>query len=840
MLSRKLKHLVLGLMSGLCWALPATAQSVTPTSGEGNVGTEVVNGVDIFTVTGGTQQLRTLFHSFETFSPATADVLFQLDTTQDSIEYVIGRVTGNDTSFIDARLQLIGGDSPDLFLINPNGITFGENASLSLPGSFLASSAESVLFNDSLEFSARNPGEAPLLVVSAPTGLQLGVSSANVQVNSVGHSFDGSVGSSIRGNAPLGLQVGIGQTLGLVGGDITLDGGILSADSGQIALGAIGEQNAPTQVALKQQEGRWQLDYERLSPSGNLRLLNQSLVNAGGNVAEAGQGTIQIWAGNLALEDGSILWIENQGSQAAGPIDVHITDTTYLTGLVTGGVLESGIYADSQSTGRGSDVTIDTGRLLLQDGGNLQARAFDAGDSGHLTINADQVDFVDTVSDNVLAVVGTRLARSSGQAGDVTINTQRLSNRGGGTISASNVFGTGNSGSILIDAKESVEFRTVEGNESDALITASTISPSGNAGDITVNTARLLLEGGAVISSSTYGAGRSGTITVNATEEVVLAGNRTSLQREIQEGSTIRSAGILLPESVTTRFGLPQQITGAAGDVIINTNRLEVKDGGEIAVRHDSLGDAGTLDVRANVVMLAQGGKLSAATASGEGGNIQLNLQELLFMRDSSLINAESFGVGNGGNVSINSPLILGLENSDIIANALQGAGGNISLTSQSILGLASRDQLTTESDISASSEFGVDGTVEINNLTVDPGAALADLPEAPADADAQIVSACASNDGNQFVASGRGGLPISPMALLSTNRLWSDVRSVLPADEIASESVAVNLPSIIEANLAPEIVEANGWQRSSEGRIELLTTAAVVSGSNHLMNCLI
>ncbi|MFK8183139.1 MAG: hypothetical protein AB8B99_07170 [Phormidesmis sp.] len=49
----------------------------------------------MFTVTGGDQQLNTLFHSFEDFSPESANVLFQLDNSQSAVEF-IARAFGSE------------------------------------------------------------------------------------------------------------------------------------------------------------------------------------------------------------------------------------------------------------------------------------------------------------------------------------------------------------------------------------------------------------------------------------------------------------------------------------------------------------------------------------------------------------------------------------------------------------------------------------------------------------------------------------------------------------------------------------------------------------------------
>jgi large exoprotein involved in heme utilization and adhesion len=156
---------------------------------------------------------------------------------------------------------------------------------------------------------------------------------------------------------------------------------------------------------------------------------------------------------------------------------------------------------------------------------------------------------------------------------------------------------------------------------------------------------------------------------------------------------------------------------------------------------------------------LSDRGSITASAKSGEGGNINLQVQDTVLMRRGSQVSFEAGGIGNGGNITINAPFIIGLENSDIIANAVEGRGGNIEITTQGIFGLAYRPQLTSNSDITASSEFGVNGTVDINNFGVDPSSGLVELPENVTDPSQQIATGCSANQGSTFVATGRGGI---------------------------------------------------------------------------------
>jgi large exoprotein involved in heme utilization and adhesion len=492
-------------------------------------------------------------------------------------------------------------------------------------------------------------------------------------------------------------------------------------------------------------------------------------------------------------------------------------------------LFSSGIFSYALSTGRGGDVSLSTERLLLQGGRNvIGASTFGAADSGNIEIDAPEISIIGGLKDGSFVTIQTF---GSADGGNLTLNTDRLLLHNGGAISnnvsrvsgsAGNVSsGSGSAGNVTVNATESIEMGG-SGGSTISLIVSSAVSPLGNAGSVTVNTPRLVISDGAVISSSTYGAGTGGSVTVNASESIQVRGTGFNAFTQRFQPSAIQSTGILTPPATQQRLGLPATVTGVAGNITLNTPQLQVTDGASVTVKHDSLGNAGTLNINAGEALLDTGGSITASTQSGQGGNLNLQLGDRLILRNGSRINVESFGTGDGGNISIDSPTIVGLENSDIIANAVQGAGGNIQINTQGIFGLENRSELTPESDISASSQFGVSGSITINNPTADSSLGVVELAQDPIDPNQQVAQGCGAVGDSQFIATGRGGIPASPDATIQSPRIWDDLRDVSVLE--SSEPIA--------AATAPEppepLVEATTWVRNERGQVELVAMQQV------------
>ncbi|QIR40883.1 S-layer family protein [Tolypothrix sp. PCC 7910] len=340
-----------------------------------------------------------------------------------------------------------------------------------------------------------------------------------------------------------------------------------------------------------------------------------------------------------------------------------------------------------------------------------------------------------------------------------------------------------------------------------------------------VNTSRLIIRDGGFLGSNTLAQGSAGSVTINASDFIEVSGRASGSITS----SRIASTSEILDPVFQAIYGLPAILSGDAGALTINTPSLRVTDSGLITVKNDGPSKAGDLQINAKAILLNNQGSISASTASGNGGNIHLNLQDYLLMRHGSLISATSAGTGNGGNLSINSPAIVGLENSDITANAFQGRGGNINITTQGIFGLKYHNQLTSESDITASSQFGVNGTVDINNFGVDPNSGLVELPVNFTDSSQQIASGCTANTGSSFVATGRGGVPQNPAQEVRSDRTWSDTR------DISAFRQTQALQSQILQSSKP-LVQGTSWHRRADGKIEIV--AALTGNVQPSLTC--
>lgn len=787
-----------GLWTGLVFGSGRVNAQVIP---DRTLPTVVTPSGNTFTIDGGARSGSNLFHSFSQFSVPTGGAAIFNNAID--VQNIFSRVTGSVVSNIDGLIQANG--TANLFLLNPNGILFGPNAALNIGGSFVGTTADSIKFADGVEFSAVNVSSPPLLTMSVPIGLQMGDHPGAIQVNGPGHrlvSPSATLTPYVATGANAGLKVQPGNTLALVGGEIDLVGATLTAERGRVELGSVGQQEY---VGLNASTPALKLAYETVKQFSNISLSQRSLVDVSG----VGAGSIQVQGQQVRLTDGSLLFEQNRGPQTAGDITIR-ADALEVIGGIAATNIRSAIVNETRS-GNTGNISVTTRTLQLSNGGSLFNRSFGAGASGNIYINASEsVNVVGYLAANseLFSAIGTVSFSPlpTGRSGTIAISTPILALLDSGIITAA-TFGNAAAGNISVNANQ-IEVVGIGPSSFGPSAISSSSFGKGNAGSITINTDTLLLQALGTINTTSSNSGDAGSIIVNASKSIEVTGG-DSLRI-----SNINSAISPANSAVKKLLGLPNLLLGNAGSITINTPFLQVSDQASIAVRNRGIGNSGKLTITADQIALNNQAQITAENTLGEGGNIALQAQTLI-LRHGSNITATAGGTGNGGNITINAPIIIGLENSDIIADAVRGSGGNIAITTQGIFGLKYRDQLTPASDITASSEFGVNGTVDIATPGIDPSSGLLTLPVELVDPSQQIAQGCAAAQGNSFTITGRGGMLENPTTQFRIQRPWADLRHLTPNGHAVA-------PTPIAPLTPPPLLEATGWHRNGAGQVEL------------------
>ncbi len=161
------------------------------------------------------------------------------------------------------------------------------------------------------------------------------------------------------------------------------------------------------------------------------------------------------------------------------------------------------------------------------------------------------------------------------------------------------------------------------------------------------------------------------------------------------------------------------------------------------------------------------------------------------------------------------------MENSDITANAYTGKGGRIDIKAVDIFGIQPRQIPTSLSDITASSQLGVAGVIELNIPDINPNQGLVELPINLVDASQLIAQNCTPRRGqrNSFVVTGRQGLPLSPSEPLRQRAVVT--QWVTLDEQTGNEEDTQPKPTLVE-NQKP-IVEAQGWVVDERGDVHLV-----------------
>ena len=699
-------------------------------------------------IQGGTQAQSNLFHSFKEFGvPNNTEAFF--DNAVD-IQNIITRVTGKSISEINGLISTK--NTANLFLINPNGIVFGENARLDIGGSFVGSTANSLLFEDGFEFSATNPASAPLLTINVPLGLQFGENPDSIQVkgNGEGRRRTSEIIDTIDA-----LRVDSDKTLALVGGDINLEGATLKTAGGRIELGSVAGGGKVSIVPVNK---GFSFGYENAGNLGNIELTQQSAVDASGEgagniqvngrrVSVSGGTSVDSWtlgaksggeivvntselleviggsgsggfdtrmlvfvnegaignggdltvkAGELLIKDGSYILTSTSGEGKGG--DVNVTaNNIQVVGVTADGSFFSNLSASSNSgIGDAGNLNIITSELLILDGGLVDTSTTGKGRGGSLNITADRIQVIGEAAYGLFLSSGleSTTAFGTGDAGTLNIKTSELLVKDGGFVSVT-TFSEGKAGNLNIAADKVKVIGTSPFKEVSSLLLGITEN-KGDAGKVSIKTGELLVEGGGQILANTRGGGKGGILDIEA-NKIQVIGRSTSSKN---------SFSLIDVRSATSA-------TGDAGELTIDTNELLIQDGASIITGTFSGGRGGKLTINANNIELfgqSFDGRVStlssqaSSNATGNADSLTINTNTLL-VQDGAQVSTGTFGRGNAGNLVVNADKLQvigtsadGLTNSGLFSQTIsEGNAGNLEINTQK-LQLRDRARVSVES----------------------------------------------------------------------------------------------------------------------------------------------
>lgn len=776
----------------------------------------------------GTISGSNLFHSFTEFGVRTGQTVTFTDPGNANLANIFGRVTGSNVTSIDGTLQVDGVSMPNanLYLINPNGILIGHTAVIDVPGSFYASTANSIKFTDNTVFSATANLADPVLTVAEPRafGFLANAAPANISVGE-------------RQGDPQSLNMTIqmpnGKSFYLVGGNVDISNTDIIATEGTIHLIAVHQGDVPidgaSSINLKNQGGTVTLynttaaAFSVDNGSGSITVEGKDVHLTGSALSTTAFGTanggdIRVRAHTMEMDSSTDYSSRIQNRvRSVNAIAGHGGQTSLQADTLTmldGSSINSETRNAASSTAYSGDISIQAGDVILKDGALITANTYGKSNAGNISINASrsmQLSGVQAIKDylpagnssndfsgtEVSGVFSNAQPGSTGNAGNISVTTPALALRNGAQLSA-NTDGSGHAGKITVNSND-IQIDGSAITPGDNLQNASGIfaktngSASSQGGEINLNFRSLSLSNGATISSETLGAGNGGNIFFNCTSGNCMNDNAwlnatgvLSLNHiaSILKGMSAYDTSSTLSITGTSAINTTTHGTGNAGHIVGEIGRVQLADSASFNVSSQSSAPGGNMLLKANQVELLRDASIGAEnTGSGQAGSLGMLVADYLKLSGNSELSVAT-QQGTAGSIYLNVGNLVYLSDSSITTSAAAGNGfggdiyidptltvlNNSQIIANAFAGAAGNITIitdffmpSTDSLVQASSQFGLQGTITINTQSSNIAKSIGTLSDNLLDSSNLLREQCGNNENaSSFILTGRGGLPVS------------------------------------------------------------------------------
>lgn len=601
----------------------------------------------------GQQRGQQLFHSFNIFTLKEGEQAIFLG--DESLTHIISRVTGGQPSLIDGKLYS-NVPHANLYFLNPAGVVFGPHAQLDLPGSFYVSTADVLYLGDTGQFHARFP-ERSTLSVAPPTAFGfLTHTPAPIEIHDSR------------------LSVSTGQTLSLIGGELSLRGMVSSvfgsmklvAESGRIDLVSIASEGqvTPTEKGLEYSSG---------IQGGEIILHGAVIGIPFMTLSKTKSGNLFLYSKVLDM-DNSYIWGTTYQENEGGIVEIDANEIVLRQSAITH-------YAMLGTLHKGT-ILFKTDRLLLDHSG-IRSNAYSwAGPPGHLIFE---------IGDMLTVAEGSTISTGSlgkNDTGNIYISAKHLL-LDGGTIENS-AMGTGLGGQIVIRIGENLVI------QKDGWIMGASFSPLTMEKQITnidIESPQVLLNKGSIFNG-TLGGRQGGNISIKNVDTFSMIGGIISagginLLEKLNTGNSgnieIIARQINLTEG--TLIGTTNSHGGKAGNIDITAQQINLSGNSIIDTKNSDQGKAGNIDITAQQITLEQESKIQSATmGSGAGGMITLHTENFNIIGQKGMwtgLSARSLSeesdAGQAGDIRLYTNH-LWIDRGAIATSTLNATGGNITL----------------------------------------------------------------------------------------------------------------------------------------------------------------
>jgi len=458
---------------------------------------------------------------------------------------------------------------------------------------------------------------------------------------------------------------------------------------------------------------------------------------------------ITVKKSDLATPEGRTL------SLSAGELNIEGGHLTAVSGTVNLTAMTFGNLPFEKNSTMVPTAPEQLGKIALSNNASIDVGKQGAGD---VYIRGGQ--FVVEQSDIVANTGGEK------DGGVISLNVADLHLTQGSNID-SRTFGVGDGGHINLTVTGEMILADSHIFTTSHSLTAGEIEiQSGRSGDIVLKANRLEIRNG-TMSTATYGNGQSGDILIEVNRDVIISGTTNESRSAIQASSEDQQRA---NGGNAGRISIKAEHLNLIGYSKIDNNTLGSGDGGNInlqiqdtlhlqegaIISADSQGNGKSGNIKLNTSTLKiHDSTISTAAEKSDGGNVIINAHSRIEMDQAVISATVKGGQGNGGNVAIGNPQSFQFEDSRIIANANSGQGGFILIISGTLL-------KTKSEAITASSETGTDGEVKIDT----PNIGIESLPVVFLDAHVLIKKRCpvgSETTQSRFTVTGRGGIPNAP-----------------------------------------------------------------------------